>query len=136
MENKKFGTGECRYVLVKRIYKHPNTNYHLHTSEAYDLQLNAELVVLSSCSSGVGKLVTGEGMMAINQGFLYAEASNIIFTHFDIPDESSGELVKRLFTCILEGETYASALRKAKLEVIRQDLKTPEDWAGYALIGA
>ncbi|MGB0929570.1 MAG: CHAT domain-containing protein [Chitinophagales bacterium] len=119
-----------------------SNNYLLHTSEAYHLQLDAELVVLSSCSSGVGKLVTGEGMMAINRGFLYAGASNIIFTHFDIPDESSGELVKALFEQILketpqkEGkESYARALRKAKLDLIEQKMKTPEDWAGYALIG-
>ncbi len=140
-------TGESRQVsgvrseeLGKRgqfnnsAIQQPN-NYLLHTSEAYHLQLDADLVVLSSCSSGIGKLVTGEGMMAINRGFLYAGASNIIFTHFDIPDQSSGELVKRLFGYILEGGNYASALRKAKLEVIRQGLKTPEDWAGYALIG-
>lgn len=73
--------------------------------------------------------------MAINRGFLYAGASNIIFTHFDIPDASSGELVKVLFEQILEGRNYAEALRKAKLDIIRQGLKTPEDWAGYALIG-
>ncbi|MFK7905702.1 MAG: CHAT domain-containing protein, partial [Chitinophagales bacterium] len=124
-----------RTQLSTQTPEHPNTNYLLHTSEAYHLQLDAELVVLSSCSSGVGKLVTGEGMMAINRGFLYAGASNIIFTHFDIPDESSGELVKTLFGHILEGEDYASALRKAKLALIEQSLKTPEDWAGYALIG-
>ncbi|MFK7906804.1 MAG: CHAT domain-containing protein, partial [Chitinophagales bacterium] len=123
------------YLASKGEVSDTYNSYLLHTSEAYHLQLDAYLVVLSSCSSGVGKLVTGEGMMAINRGFLYAGASNIIFTQFDIPDASSGELVKRLFSCILEGETYASALRKAKLEVIQQSLKTPEDWAGYALIG-
>ncbi|MEZ4885759.1 MAG: CHAT domain-containing protein [Chitinophagales bacterium] len=117
--------------------EHINTteNYILHTSETYHLPLNADLVVLSSCSSGVGKIAKGEGMMAMNRGFLYAGASNIVFTHFDVPDESSGELVKTLFKYILEGESYASALRKAKLALIQQSLKTPEDWAGYALIG-
>ncbi|MFK7904707.1 MAG: tetratricopeptide repeat protein [Chitinophagales bacterium] len=124
------------YLASKGEVSDTYNSYLLHTSEAYHLQLDADLVVLSSCSSGVGKLIAGEGMMAINRGFLYAGASNIIFTHFDIPDESSGELVKALFGHILEGEDYASALRKAKLKLISRNLKTPEDWAGYALIGA
>ena len=73
--------------------------------------------------------------MAMNRGFLYAGASNIIFTYFDIPDQSSGELVHHLFKNILDGDSYAAALRKAKIALLTQAHKTPEDWAGYALIG-
>ncbi len=110
-------------------------NYLLYTSDTYHLDLKADLVVLSSCSSGVGKMQKGEGMMAINRGFLYGGASNIIFTQFDIPDESSSLLVKKLFEYILEGETYTAALRKAKLALLEQEGSSVQDWAGYLLIG-
>ncbi|MEZ4884949.1 MAG: CHAT domain-containing tetratricopeptide repeat protein [Chitinophagales bacterium] len=112
-----------------------NKNYLLYTTDTYHLDLHADLVVLSSCSSGVGKLQKGEGMMAINRGFLYAGASNIIFTQFDIPDQSSSRLVKKLFEYILEGDAYTTALRKAKLHLLQEKSSSVQDWAGYLLIG-
>ena len=51
-------------------------------NDAYQLELEAELVVLSCCESGIGKLAEGEGMMAVNRGFLYAGASNIVYSLF------------------------------------------------------
>ncbi|MFK7904105.1 MAG: CHAT domain-containing protein, partial [Chitinophagales bacterium] len=110
-------------------------DYLFYTSDAYHLRLNADLVVLSSCSSGIGKLEKGEGMMAMNRGFLYAGASNIVFTQFDIPDQSSSLLVKKLFQYILEGYSYPTALQLAKREMIQQKGSSPQDWAGFVLIG-
>jgi len=110
-------------------------DYLLYTSDTYHLDLQADLVVLSSCSSGIGKIQKGEGMMAINRGFLYAGASNIIFTQFDIPDQSSSRLVKKLFEYILEGDGYSTALRKAKLFLLQEEANSVQDWAGYLLIG-
>ncbi|MGB0930429.1 MAG: tetratricopeptide repeat protein [Chitinophagales bacterium] len=107
----------------------------LYTSETYHLHLQADLVVLSSCSSGVGELYSAEGMMALQRGFLYAGANNIIFTQFDIPDESSSTLVKKLFEYVLEGDNYAAALRKAKMDLLVLEDYTPQDWAGFLLIG-
>ncbi len=112
-----------------------NSNTILTTSESYLLSLQADLVVLSSCSSGIGRLQKGEGMMAMHRGFLYAGASNIIFTQFDIPDEMSSLLIKKLFAAILEGNTYTAALRKAKLHILKQEGVSPQDWAAFALIG-
>ncbi len=128
---------------LKRNSEQPKTNQSeepqhalLTTTEAYHLQLEADLVVLSSCSSGIGTLQKGEGMMALHRGFLYAGASNIIFTQFNIPDEMSSILVKKLFSSILEGDTYATAMRKAKLHILQQKGVSPQDWAAFALIGA
>jgi len=110
-------------------------DYLLYTSETYHLRLQADLVILSSCSSGIGRLYSAEGMMALHRGFLYAGANNIIFTQFDIPDESSSALVKKLFAYILEGNQYAAALQKAKMDLLVEDAYTPQDWAGFLLIG-
>lgn len=110
-------------------------NYLLTIPEIYHLKLKAKLVVLSSCSSGLGKLYRGEGMMALNRVFLYAGASNIIFTQFDIPDESSSKLVQHLFEYILEENSYAKALQKAKIKCSHLEDNSPQDWAGFAYIG-
>ena len=107
----------------------------LHTSETYHLNLNADLVVLSSCESGVGELKVGEGMMALNRGFLYAGASNIVYSLFRVPQDSTSQLTQALFRYILEGESYGTALRKAKLELIEDEMMEPMDWAGFALVG-
>ncbi len=111
------------------------SDYVLSVAETYHLKMNTDLLVLSSCSSGIGTLQKGEGMMAINRAFLYAGARNIIFTQFDIPDKSSSELVVSLFEEVLEEKEYASALRKAKLKLIQNPRKSPQDWAGFVLIG-
>ncbi len=110
-------------------------NFILHTSETYHLNLNADLVVLSSCESGVGELKVGEGMMALNRGFLYAGASNIVYSLFKVPQDSTSRLTQALFQYILKGGSYAQALRKAKLELIADEMMEPMDWAGFALVG-
>ncbi|MEZ4883870.1 MAG: CHAT domain-containing protein [Chitinophagales bacterium] len=103
-------------------------------SDAYNLQLNADLVVLSCCETGVGKLAKGEGVMALNRGFFYAGAKNVIYTLFKVYDEASCQLTKHLFQHILESKPYVSALKEAKRQMILQG-KAPIHWAGYLLIG-
>jgi len=111
------------------------SNAILTTSESYLLSLQADLVVLSSCSSGIGRWQKGEGLMALHRGFLYAGASNIVFTQFDIPDEMSSTLVKKLFEFILQGNSYTHSLRKAKTYILQEEGVSPQDWAAFALIG-
>ena len=103
--------------------------------EVYTLRLNADLVVLSSCSSGIGELVKGEGMIAMNRAFLYAGAKNILYTVYDIVDEPSKELVCSFFTAYLkEDMSYSKALQRAKMKAIVQGID-PYYWASFVLIG-
>ena len=102
--------------------------------EVYTLQLNADLVVLSSCSSGIGELVKGEGMMAMNRAFLRAGAKNILYTVYDIADEPSKELVCSFFVANLkEDMSYSKALQRAKMKSIEQGID-PYYWASFVLI--
>ncbi len=107
----------------------------LYISDVMNLQLKADLVVLSSCESGIGKLQQGEGMMALHRAFLYAGASNIVYSLFKVPQDSTRQLVEALYGHILNGDNYTSALRKAKLELIEDEMMEPMDWAGFALVG-
>ncbi len=107
----------------------------LYLSDAYQLSLTADLVVLSSCESGIGEVLKGEGIIALNRGFLYAGASNVIYSLFKVPQDSTSELVQALFHHILYGKcTYAQALRLAKLQLIEAGGEL-RDWAGFALLG-
>ncbi|MFK7903801.1 MAG: CHAT domain-containing protein, partial [Chitinophagales bacterium] len=111
-------------------------NDKLYLTDVMNLHLNADLVVLSSCESGVGKLEVGEGVMALHRAFLYAGAQNIVYSLFKVPQDSTSELVQTFFRYVLEGDTYSTALRKAKLGLIENESMEPIDWAGFALIGA
>ncbi len=107
----------------------------LSMEETHHLDLQADLVVLSSCESGIGTLHKGEGMMAVNRGFLAAGANNVVSTLFKVYDKPSSLLTQYFFEAILEGEEYASALRTAKLKLMQQPNIDPKSWSGFVLIG-
>ena len=108
----------------------------LYADETYNLDLNADLVVLSSCESGLGKLIKGEGMMALTRGLLYAGASNIIYSLWKIPDKQTSELMIDFYKQMLSGKSYSESLRKAKLKLISDPISArPRSWASFLLIG-
>ncbi|MBK9460655.1 MAG: CHAT domain-containing protein [Sphingobacteriales bacterium] len=76
----------------------------LYIAETYHLELRADLVVLSCCESGIGQMIRGEGMMAINRGFLYAGAKNIIYTLFYRARREFGKANRKF----VSRNTYAS----------------------------
>jgi CHAT domain-containing protein/tetratricopeptide (TPR) repeat protein len=113
-----------------------DTDAILYAGETYNLDLNADLVVLSSCESGVGKLVRGEGMMALSRGFLYSGARNIVFSLWKIPDRHTSELMVEFYRQMLSGNSYAESLRNAKLSLIENPATArPRSWASFVLVG-
>lgn len=74
-----------------------------YSAEIYNLDLNADLVVLSSCESGLGKLIKGEGIMALTRGFLYSGARNIIITLWQVIDEYSSQVMIEFYKQMLAG---------------------------------
>jgi CHAT domain-containing protein/Flp pilus assembly protein TadD len=109
----------------------------LNTSETYDLKLNADLVVLSSCESGIGKLVKGEGLMAITRGFFYSGARNVLFSLWKISDKGTSKLMVDFYRSVLAGDSFPLALQEAKLNVIRDNQYAfPSEWAGFLLISS
>ena len=107
----------------------------LYSGEIYNLNLNADLVVLSSCESGIGKLVKGEGMMALTRGFLFSGARNVMTSLWKVLDRNTSKLMIRFYKNILAGEDYKTSLRNAKLEMIKgADTSFPLNWSGFILI--
>ncbi|MEW6511246.1 MAG: CHAT domain-containing protein [Bacteroidota bacterium] len=108
----------------------------LYAGEVYDLRLKADLVVLSSCESGVGRLAPGEGLMAMSRGFIYAGARNIAYSLWKVNDRKTGELMERFYRHLLRGKSYAAALASAKREMITHPTSAnPYFWAGFVLTG-
>ena len=112
----------------------------LYTGEMFFMNLkNCDLFVLSACETGVGKVMKGEGTMAMHRGLMYAGAPNIIYSLWQIPEKESKYLMLDFYQALNFEKnnkqlSYADALRKAKLEMIKQDLK-PVFWAGLVLLG-
>ncbi|MDF1549801.1 MAG: CHAT domain-containing protein, partial [Bacteroidales bacterium] len=113
-----------------------NTDGILYAKEIYDLDLNAELVVLSACESGVGKLEKGEGILSLTRGFLYKQVPNIVFSLWKINDKNTSQLMTVFYENILKGQSYSTALRNAKLNLINdKESAYPANWAAFSFIG-
>ncbi len=107
----------------------------LYASEIYQLNLNANLVVLSSCESGKGKYIRGEGVMAMPRGFLYAGVPNIVMSLWRVSDTHTRYLMETFYR-ELDGNNYATALRQAKLKMLEDpETALPMLWSGFVLIG-
>ncbi len=108
----------------------------LHAFEIFELNLNTDLVVLSACETGVGKLIKGEGLVSMTRGFLYAGVPNIMISLWKVGDKSTRELMVRYYSNMIQGDKYSEALREAKLHLIENEKYAyPFYWGGFTLIG-
>jgi CHAT domain-containing protein len=112
-------------------------NGFLRLDDIYNLDLPADLVVLSACNSALGKTVDGEGLVGIVRGFMYAGARRVVASLWKVDDEATGELMGRFYQEMFrEGHPPAAALRKAQIEMWRQEeWRSPFYWAAFVLQG-
>jgi CHAT domain-containing protein/tetratricopeptide (TPR) repeat protein len=106
--------------------------------EVYNLRLSADMVVLSGCRTGLGKEIRGEGLVGLTRGFLYAGASRVLVSLWDVSDEASASLMARLYGEMLGGERRRppAALRAAQLAVRSEERwRAPYYWAAFVLQG-
>ena len=103
--------------------------------EIYNLELPADLVVLSGCETALGKEVRGEGLVGLARGFMYAGASRVMVSLWKVDDQGTAELMEAFYRGLLEqGLAPAAALRRAQLEM-RSRKEQPVHWAGFVLQG-
>jgi CHAT domain-containing protein len=111
----------------------------LYSGEVYNLKLKADLVVLSACETGLGKIQKGEGIIGLTRALLYAGAKNIIVSLWQVADESTSNLMIDFYKNALENKanmSYSNALRKAKLNMINNgNYSHPFYWSPFILIG-
>ena len=108
----------------------------IYASDLYGMSFPNELVVLSSCRSGVGQVVEGEGVITLTRSFLNAGTKNIIFSLWQIDDLATKELMTHFYDFVSEGKSYSESLRLAKQKLSKSDkFRNPFYWAGILLIG-
>jgi CHAT domain-containing protein len=109
----------------------------LRLHDIYGLRLPADLVVLSACSTALGKPVRGEGLVGIVRGFMYAGAKRVVASLWKVDDEATGEMMGRFYKGMLEGSrSPAAALREAQIGMWKQERwRSPYYWAAFVLQG-
>jgi CHAT domain-containing protein/Tfp pilus assembly protein PilF len=109
----------------------------LRAHEVYNLNLPAELVVLSACETGLGKQVKGEGLVSLTRGFMYAGAARVVVSLWSVNDKATAELMTNFYRKMLvEGQRPAAALRAAQIEMWRDKRwEAPYYWAAFTLQG-
>jgi CHAT domain-containing protein len=102
------------------------------------LHLNAELVTLSACDTGAGRLEGEEGIENIERAFLFAGARSVLASLWTASDVYTTELMGQFYRNLATGEDEGDALRKAKLALLKEyrSQATPFYWAGFTLVGA
>ena len=108
----------------------------LFANEIQQLDLDADLVVLSSCESGIGNLNQSEGLLALNRSFVYAGARNVLSSLWKIDDTYSSRLMIDFYKELATGASYTDALRTAKLRMLDEaQSASPRYWASFVLFG-
>ncbi len=97
--------------------------------------LASDLVVLSSCQSGKGKLETGEGLLGLSNAFLFAGSRSVLVSLWSIVDQSTAELMTSFYSSLASGQTIGRALREAKIKMIHSEYHHPFYWAPFVLVG-
>lgn len=125
---------------LSRIFLQTHTDAedgNLYAGEIYNLELNADLVTLSACQTGLGKISKGEGVIGLSRALVYAGAKNIIVSFWSVADESTAQLMTGFYTNVLDQSSanYSHDLRKAKLELLNGQYSAPYYWAPFILIG-
>jgi CHAT domain-containing protein/tetratricopeptide (TPR) repeat protein len=109
---------------------------YLRLGDIYKLNLSADLVVLSSCESALGKELEAEGIIGLPRGFLYAGARSVIASLWKVDDEATATLMKGLYIRMHRGESPNTALRGAQLALAKDKrYSKPYYWAAFVLQG-
>ncbi|MFT5143651.1 MAG: CHAT domain-containing protein, partial [Thalassolituus oleivorans] len=109
----------------------------LQASEIFNLKIDAEMVVLSACETGLGQLVKGEGMVGLTRAFMYAGAPSVAVSLWSVSDQSTSTLMQSLYGALQDpSSTKSAALRSAKLALLRDESTAhPFHWAPFILVG-
>ena len=112
----------------------------LRTHEIFDLDLSADLIVLSACETGLGMRLSGEGIVGLTRAFFYAGASSLVVSLWNVADVSTSDLMTAFYRRLPPGADdadKAEALRQAKLELIAAGGQHahPFHWSPFVLVG-
>ncbi len=116
----------------------PDADGYLHAYEICELDLRAQLAVLTACETGRGALDAGEGVRSLGYSFAYAGCPSLVLSLWSIDEQSSSAIIARFYELLADGLPKHEALRQAKLDHLAKaegELALPNYWAGLVLVG-
>ena len=112
---------------------------YLNAMEIFNLDLNADMVVISACNSGIGQIQKGEGVMSLSRAFAYAGCPSTVMSLWKVSDKSASEIMINFYKHLNKGHEKDKALRLAKLDYLNTTtdpmLKHPFFWATFVPVG-
>ncbi|HYR43857.1 MAG TPA: CHAT domain-containing protein [Terriglobia bacterium] len=102
--------------------------------DIYNLRTNASLITLSGCGTGLSSIVAGDELMGLVRGFLYAGATSVVISLWDVNDQTTADLMRYFYSNLAAGHPKSESLRLAMLR-LRQDHPHPYYWAPFLLMG-
>ena len=124
-----------RSSLLLALDEDPGEDGFFQVREIYNTTLNANMVVLSACQTGKGKLERGEGIMGLARAFLYAGAESVVASLWSINDKATSVFMQGFYKGLSQGKSKEEALQDAKLDMIESKYKHPYYWAPFVLNG-
>ncbi|MES1240366.1 MAG: CHAT domain-containing protein [Acidobacteriota bacterium] len=101
-----------------------------------EVRLDADLVTLSACDTGLGKEAGGEGLIGLVRAFQFAGARSVLASQWSVADDATAELMKRFYGHLRAGKSKDEALRSAQSDLIHgKDFSHPYSWAAFQLTG-
>lgn len=110
----------------------------LRVNEVVNLRLSADLVVLSACETGLGRLVRGEGVIGLTRAFLYAGAERVAVSLWEVDDAETAQFMQEFYQEMSLGLGPPEALREAKLHFLHSKSparRAPYYWAPFVVAG-
>lgn len=109
-------------------------------SELYNLKINPDLVVLSACETGIGKLYKAEGAMSVARGFQFAGAQNLLFSLWKVNDYTTSVVMKDFYKSVKKGNSYFDSNHQAKIDFLADSSipnakKSPYYWSAFVYYG-
>lgn len=122
------------------IFTSQNTDIEqISTTDLYQIRLPADLIVLSACKTGVGKIYEGEGVYSLSRAFTYAGAKSQVVSLWQVPDVATSQLMTQFYQSLTQGQVKSKALQYCKQSFLQSalapELQHPYYWAGFILQG-
>jgi CHAT domain-containing protein len=126
-----------RSAVVLALDADNNEDGFLRATEIADLALDCDLVILSACETGRGRLSSGEGVIGLSRSFFIAGTRSVVVSQWAVSDISTAQLMKDFYRQLVNNIAKPAALREAKLRMINGGSETrhPYYWAPFILIG-
>lgn len=99
------------------------------------LKMNADVVALTACQTGLGRTISGEGAMRVGRAFQYAGAKSVLMSLWSVEQTASVKLHRSFFKHLSEGKSKLEALQLARRELRTRGFDHPFFWAAFIMAG-